>query len=854
VTSLLTSSTVALLAHRRLADTSLALRQKLRSDFVDDLVVGQSRVVKNDPERWVSSLATAAVTAFEGGPSADGPKSLPVGPGVRNGIGTFAILGSAAFELPAYADLLAPGGTWVADALRRGSPDPNLSHVVVGTTQLAVRTAELARARTRDDDEKELINGFAMGMLSSVACAVTVGPVLRGLQARRSKREWTRHAPAVDIAAVEARILRNVLPVPDAARVWQGWWPPSHKVPDALYDGYVAALEEAYHLETNRPHGFAEFERTFSAGDAMTAARLREAYAFLRSDASTADWGWKGWWLVLGLGTLVTPLGLLIANELPAAHHFFTGDALDERAFWELAVLGLGLGTVAPIAWTIWLTAMIPEHRRALVTAFVLGGLRGLGAYLGLRHLADSSARARWLGVVLPLAATDAFAIYQSRKAAGEGRQGDKFLFGLQATASANALLLVFVAFVMKKLGVGIRLALLLTTVALALLSIPFARAIANRGGIRWLFLRDLPDGLPLLGSLGAAANPPSPAAVADVFDDSTLWHEAGVAAPTLADLRYPSGPRPLVRLWWTGAGDLDVRADDHTITFRPGGGNPTDVQVPLTGATPMDLVARLKQAVPGLEAEAVDTPATTYDMPFPRSFSDPGDSQPTLAEHDLHREDFVRVGTSRDQAHLVLHAPRVELVTSAGLEGPVVSAVDDISVVPSRALGDVEESALGLAADLAVLLCLGAMPSLSDSPIHLAAPAPTLDPVFQLFREWNLDERRVNEWRMLVTGGADSEKQFGAPDQRDPAMRPNPVAGAPAYASKVPAGERIATAMGWIPLWRAWLRMAADPLSDTTAAVSMPYTPVVATRDGHEFKPTNADLSAGVRFLLDLP
>jgi hypothetical protein len=854
VTSLLTSSTVALLAHQRLANAGFALTQKIDSDFVDDFVVGQSRVVKNDPERWVFGLALAALEAFEGGPKAEGPKSLPVGPNVGYGIGTFVILGSAAFELPAYADLLAPGGTWIADALRRGSPDPNLSHVVVGSTQLAVRTGELARSRARTDDEKAQINAFTMGMLSSIACAVTVGPVLRGLQARRSKREWTRHAPAVDIAAVEARILRNVLPVPDAGRVWQGWWPPSHKVPDALYDGYVAALEEAYRLQADRPHGFAEFERTFAPGDAMSAARLREAYVFLRNDASTADWGWKGWWLVLSLGTLVTPLGLLIANQLPSAHHFFTDDGLDERAFWELAVLGLGLGTVAPIAWTIWLTAMIPEHRRALVTAFVLGGLRGLGAYVGLRHLADSSARARWLGVVLPLAATDAFAIYQSHKAAGEGRQGDKFLFGLQATAGANALLLVFVAFVMKKLGVGIRLALLITTVALALLSIPFARAIANRGGIRWLFLRDLPDGLPLLGSLAAAANPPSPAAVADVFDDSTLWHEAGIAAPTLADLRYPSGPRPLLRVWWTGAGDLDVRAADHTITFRPGGGNPTDVQVPLTGATPVDLVARLKQAVPGLEAEAVDTPSTTYDLLFPHSFSDPGDTQPTLAEHDRHRDDFVRVGTTRDNAHLVLHAPRVELATSAGLEGPVVSALDDISVVPSRTLGDVEESAIGLAADLAALLCLGAMPSLVDSPIHLVAHGPSLDPSFQVLRQWNLDERRVNEWRMLVTGGADSEKPFGAADPRDPAMRPNPVAGAPAYASKAPAGERIATAMGWIPLWRAWLRMATDPVSDTTAAVSMPYTPVVATRDGHEFKPTNAELSAGIRFILDLP
>jgi hypothetical protein len=32
-----------------------------------------------------------------------------------------------------------------------------------------------------------------------------------------------------------------------------------------------------------------------------------------------------------------------------------------------------------------------------------------------------------------------------------------------------------------------------------------------------------------------------------------------------------------------------------------------------------------------------------------------------------------------------------------------------------------------------------------------------------------------------------------------------------------------------------------------------MPYTPTVATRDGRTFRPTNAQLTDGVRFLLDL-
>ena len=58
--------------------------------------------------------------------------------------------------------------------------------------------------------------------------------------------------------------------------------------------------------------------------------------------------------------------------------------------------------------------------------------------------------------------------------------------------------------------------------------------------------------------------------------------------------------------------------------------------------------------------------------------------------------------------------------------------------------------------------------PSVQSSPIKPAdvpgSPAlADLGPVFQVFRQWNLDERRVNEWRQLVQGGAVS-------DQPDPA------------------------------------------------------------------------------------
>jgi hypothetical protein len=160
------------------------------------------------------------------------------------------------------------------------------------------------------------------------------------------------------------------------------------------------------------------------------------------------------------------------------------------------------------------------------------------------------------------------------------------------------------------------------------------------------------------------------------------------------------------------------------------------------------------------------------------------------------------------------------------------------------------------MAADLAVLLAMGAAPSLNapvsatPSPGRAAVPG-ALAPVYQVFRQWNLDERRVNEWRMLVRGGAASEKAAAA-GARDPAMRPDPANAA--YASPAAAGEPLASAMGWVPLWRAWLRVASDVTADSGATTAAAYTPPVALGDGTRVAPTNQRLTDAVRFLFELP
>jgi hypothetical protein len=132
-------------------------------------------------------------------------------------------------------------------------------------------------------------------------------------------------------------------------------------------------------------------------------------------------------------------------------------------------------------------------------------------------------------------------------------------------------------------------------------------------------------------------------------------------------------------------------------------------------------------------------------------------------------------------------------------------------------------------AADLATLLCLGATSHVTaDNDPNNAA----LKRAFQVFRNWNLDRRRVNEWRMLVLGGARSEKR-GDPASRDFAVHTE----APA----VQPGEEIANRLGWLPLLRRWFAVARNPSSDSYA-------------DGAFFpgEEKSHDLSQGLAFLLD--
>jgi hypothetical protein len=152
-------------------------------------------------------------------------------------------------------------------------------------------------------------------------------------------------------------------------------------------------------------------------------------------------------------------------------------------------------------------------------------------------------------------------------------------------------------------------------------------------------------------------------------------------------------------------------------------------------------------------------------------------------------------------------------------------------------------ESLLERAADLGAILAMSTASQLltnSERAAVTSGPAEdqraAINPVNQVFRNWNLSQRRVNEWRMLIGGSAVSEKG-DRPADPDAMQRSG-------WVSPAAAGEPVSNQMGWIPLFERWLDGARRPDVDIASATSV-------LRAGD---PSNRKLSEAIAYLFDLP
>ncbi len=273
------------------------------------------------------------------------------------------------------------------------------------------------------------------------------------------------------------------------------------------------------------------------------------------------------------------------------------------------------------------------------------------------------------------------------------------------------------------------------------------------------------------------------------------------------------------------------------------------NVAFPTALAAGTDYRRRIPQRELDVLGEGTIGPHTTFrdlrgaGTAFGRFFM-PGDvirARPVDSEHEERRViEVLAIDRLRLDASF---SPAVEAGTTYQRVGRL--SEEGVAFVPEdpSALfaGD---SVMDRAADLATLLCLGATSHLVPEGDLAASTTgtveeqhPAIDKVHQVFRNWNLDLRRVNEWKMLVGGDAVSEKR-GEPGKPDPLQ---PLSTEPL--ARTPAGEAASNRLGWVRTLTHWLDAARRP--------GMDMTEEQALRPGD---PTRLELSRALSYLLDMP
>ena len=687
-----------------------------------------------------------------------------------------------------------------------------------------------------------------MGMLSAVAvrrrrrpgaCAASRHGARRATGAATTRPSTSR--------AAEARILRELLggagAAPPAGRAGGR---PSRDVPDALFDGYIDALEEAYRLRRKpaarvrrlrgrlrrrRPahrRPAAERLRVPPPGhvDARRGAGARGGSCCLRCSRCRRS-------ACSSRAALPHGKALLRRRRDPTSAR----SSRCSRSAW-------GSAPSSAFGFSMWLWSQIDEHTEPFVNALALFFARaalvvdvardvGRRATRGARPLARrSSCRSpgrtstRSSAASSPSAKTqpgDAFVCFlqhAGRRHRAPRARSSRRSSGRSARRSATSTPPTGSSWCVLAVGL------------LAGLGIPLAIALSNAGGLRSFFLRERPEQFPLLSSLAAAAAPGNPAALAHALRRlDGLWHDPRRSQrrrwPTCATRpagarSSASGGRATATLQIEPRRPHASRSCRRTAPRhrRPSADREGDRRRPRRRAC--------RRSSPACQAEVVGADDPAYDLPFPQTLADPGD---TRADARRARRARGRLRAGRHE-HATTRLPAPPHAARRSSPPPTGSAARRRTrsrvwpLVPQRHA----RGSRPLGARARRRPRRAALPRRRAEPGRRAvvrrsagaaagAPAP-LAPVYQVFRQWNLDERRVNEWRMLVQGGAESEKA-GRPLDRDPAMRPNPMRPRPPTRAPRRPASRSPTAMGWIPLWRAWLRMATDVTADTTAATA---------------------------------
>jgi hypothetical protein len=689
--AILTHQAIMLLALGRLTDLrDRLLFKKALGTTVTDL---ELRVLR------LASLATVAMSEGDDAATIDRSDEPDWHAGLGRNASRFAFMGSIGPDIPGLAALLAPAQEVWFDTVHKGTPDSSREQVNARTTDLAleiwtqakralldrpsntvelVKAAEVARAQIRAYVLGHLCHiigdAIAHPYVADVEWHVPPGETAASLTGRTTNEtKKVGHQPTE--GSLDTRVAIEVFKRagPRDGQPWSAHWPSPDDVPPELFVGYEKALAEVYKLAVDRPKGLGAFEKALGGAvpQVPDADYFRDGYRALHNAGLGIlyNWGAGSWFGFLAVALVPVLATFPLAFALPRGKALFeksVGDA-GERALFEALTLPMAMSCVWPIVYGGTIASVTTRGSETITTLGLFGSafsaLGGIIYFVMLAAPGDPGKGYRWgLCFAVPAAIGLAFAVSALvEKARGESRRASLLL--IFATpfllAVANGLLLMLFSQLVGDTA-GVVSWIVLSAGAFVVGLVLWIKKALD---LRDLRLPEEADPFPAL----------RPHAVR-LFDRSSLYTLPRQHDTPFGELHYPSGMRPLLKLFWTGSGEFFIRPRRTHIeyVFARDGSAPKIVPAPITPMKVKELADYLTNVVRDagnnnnvLKCVPAFPEDADVELPPGAAFADHGDT----SEHgddvaagalaDAAAE-FTKLGTTNDDdAYTLYHAPK---------------------------------------------------------------------------------------------------------------------------------------------------------------------------------------------------
>lgn len=903
--AILTHKAITLLARDRLAHLHGIVTRQISRKQISGIRVSQF-------EQKLAAMSGDAVNFMGSVPLADNRTmrqrdgSVIGSPDLLRSISKFAVMGSMGPDLPAFAHFFQPGQGWAFDTIHKGTPDYNRERVIARTTDMALamhrlgegkistvfRNSDIAVQTANQTVERNKLRAYIMGHMCHVAADVISHPFVNDVEWHSGVAGTKAAGHAQNELKLDAAVAKNFFrrSSTKSGQGWDNWWPGEDEIAPYFFEAYTEAFAETYGAD--RIPGFKDFEDDLVAQTPpeMTPEFMRHGYKTFRGFGVSFGYGWSFWEWFGMLSPLMVPaiFAPLIGQALPHGSQFFqhpTGGET-ERTEFELLSLPLASGALSSL---IVGGMLLPYSRKGDGEVAILGivanaytlatWMTGLIESTQVEDPDDGIPSAvRWgfffalpMFFVLPFMGElieDGVEDYPHPRPFSDKPKKRQQLVDLANIVPLGA---VFGGVMMLLLMWAARAIAKSSDDDIGPTSSNFW--VANLlwmlllGG--WVLLSKFLDEFKVPETSSANDDPLRKHGVR-LFDDQTLFTDP--ASPADAPVAYyASDLRPLAKLWWEGAGDMTLRSDRFGLTFKPGAGAAASQTVP-GPMTPMtvaqylqllqDIVVDSGGTAGGLRGVVFDAEEiANYPLPTGAAFAAHGDfdRDPTEADIIAEAATFKPLGNSEGSTDYILyHAPKpqqaVLMAPDGTFQAETESGLREIgaergyryvvdSVTEDSRFSD---ALMSQAADLGALLCMGTTQHIADAPVGG-------ERVYQVFRNWSLDRRRINEWKILVTGGARSDKTADA-DRYDAAM-PQGADGPDPATWQAPIGkavdptalaeaEQTARGFGWIPTLREFVRLVEEG-EDIFSTNIDPVRPDV---------PTPRAVTRAMAYLVDAP